>query len=207
MADTKISALTAVSAPALTDEFAVNQGGTSKKVSLDTLAQFADANYFCILDADYTLTSTTSAQKLFNKSTNGALTIPTGLFWFECMFQITGMSSTSGNGVFQFGGTATLANPRLLNSSGLDNTTQPTGAALGGAFVQGGTTFTTNTVTAATGTAVGILVTGIFACSSGGTLIPEFALTTAAAAVVKSGSFFILNKIGASTDTTRGSWS
>jgi hypothetical protein len=39
MADTKISALTAVTTPATTDEFAVNQGGTSKKM---TLAQIED---------------------------------------------------------------------------------------------------------------------------------------------------------------------
>ena len=207
MADTKISALAAVTAPASTDEFAVNQGGTSKKVTLDTLSQFAAANIFCLLSADYTLTSSTSAQKLFNTTTNGAVTIGAGLYWFECMFEITSMSATSGNGVFQFGGTATLANPRLINSTGLDSTTLVTGAALGGAFVQGGTTFTTSIVTASTGTALGVLVTGIFACTAGGTLIPQFALTTAAAAIVKAGSFFILNKIGGATDTTRGSWS
>lgn len=40
MADTKISALTAVTTPAATDEFAVNQGGTSKKM---TLAQIKTA--------------------------------------------------------------------------------------------------------------------------------------------------------------------
>lgn len=34
MADTKISALTAVVTPATTDEFAVNQGGTSKRMTL-----------------------------------------------------------------------------------------------------------------------------------------------------------------------------
>lgn len=34
MADTKVSALTAVATPALTDEFPVNQAGTSKKITL-----------------------------------------------------------------------------------------------------------------------------------------------------------------------------
>jgi hypothetical protein len=207
VADTKISALSAVTAPALNDEFPVNQGGTSKKVSLDTLAQFAAANYFCLLSADYTLTSTTSAQKLFNTTANGALTQGTGLFIFECMFQITGMSGTSGNGVFQFGGTATLANPRLVGAFGLDNTTQVTGAALGGSFVQGGIAATTNIVTAATGTAMSVFIRGLMAITSGGTVIPQIALTTAAAAVVKAGSYIEFEKIGASTDTTRGSWS
>jgi hypothetical protein len=37
MADTKISGLTAVTTPAQTDEFAVNQGGTSKKETLDQI--------------------------------------------------------------------------------------------------------------------------------------------------------------------------
>jgi hypothetical protein len=40
VADTKISALTAVGTPALTDQFAVNQGGTSKR---ETLQQIHDA--------------------------------------------------------------------------------------------------------------------------------------------------------------------
>ena len=41
MADTKVSALTAVTTPAVTDEFGVNQGGTSKKITLGQVASFA----------------------------------------------------------------------------------------------------------------------------------------------------------------------
>src|SRR6188472_3791015 len=40
MADTKVSALTAVGTPAGTDEFPVNQGGTSKKMSLTQIGTF-----------------------------------------------------------------------------------------------------------------------------------------------------------------------
>jgi len=40
MADTKISALTAVVTPALTDEFPVNQGGASKKITLEQVSGF-----------------------------------------------------------------------------------------------------------------------------------------------------------------------
>lgn len=40
MADTKISALTAVSTPAGTDEFAVNQSSTSKKATLDQIKTY-----------------------------------------------------------------------------------------------------------------------------------------------------------------------
>ena len=40
MADTKISALSAVATPAGTDELAVNQGGTSKKLTLEQVATY-----------------------------------------------------------------------------------------------------------------------------------------------------------------------
>jgi hypothetical protein len=42
MADTKISALTAVTVPASGDEFAVNQGGTSKKITLAQINAYTD---------------------------------------------------------------------------------------------------------------------------------------------------------------------
>jgi len=41
MADTKISDLTAVTTPAGTDEFAVNQAGTSKKMTLNQIQSFS----------------------------------------------------------------------------------------------------------------------------------------------------------------------
>lgn len=42
MADAKISALTAVSTPAGTDEFPVNQGGTTKKITLAQINGYTD---------------------------------------------------------------------------------------------------------------------------------------------------------------------
>lgn len=66
MADTKISGLTAVTTPAGTDEFAVNQGGVSKKVTLaQILTNDAHAGY-----SDYTAIS--------NPATPSA---GTGRFW------------------------------------------------------------------------------------------------------------------------------
>jgi hypothetical protein len=208
VADSKISALTEATSPALTDEFPVNQGGTSKRMLLSTVSRFAAANAMCVLTADYTLTSQTAAQKLFNASTNGAVTLPVGLYYFEAVIQLTGMSGTSGNARFDFGGTAVLANPRLVSAIGMDSTSPATGAAVGGSFVQGGIIATTNIVTAATGTALSVQILGIFAITTAGTVIPQISLTTASAAVVKAGSFILFNQIGASsTDNLRGSWS
>src|SRR5690606_10972430 len=65
----------------------------------------------CRLDADYTLTSQTAAQKLFNTTANGALTLTTGVYRFESLLFLTSMSATSGNADLSIlgAGTATLA--------------------------------------------------------------------------------------------------
>lgn len=61
MADTKISALTAVTTPAGTDEFAVNQGGTSKKLTLAQVKAFASPDTYTTLTSTQAFTSTTAA--------------------------------------------------------------------------------------------------------------------------------------------------
>lgn len=45
MADTKVSALTAVTTPAGTDEFPVNQAGTSKKMTLAQINDYTDQEF------------------------------------------------------------------------------------------------------------------------------------------------------------------
>jgi len=61
-----------------------------------------------MLTANYTLTSQTAAQKLFNNTANGALTLPTGVYRFKTFVHILTMSATSGNGAFSFAGTAVM---------------------------------------------------------------------------------------------------
>jgi hypothetical protein len=204
MADTKISALPADTYLDGSEEFPLEVGGTTYKV---TAAQIA-AGQFCRLNADYTLTSQTAAQKLFNASTNGALTLPVGTYELEAVITITGMSATSGNGAFGLlgAGTAVLANQEI-SAVGLDATTQVTGVANGGGVLNQVSAFTTNTVTAATGTAMGFTLKGMFDVTTAGTIIPSIALVTAAAAVVKKGSFFKVRKIAAAAVVTLGNWS
>jgi hypothetical protein len=57
-----------------------------------------------LLQANYTLTSVTTAQKLFNWSTNGALTLAAGTYRFTCSQLITSMSTTSGSAKFDLKG-------------------------------------------------------------------------------------------------------
>jgi hypothetical protein len=63
VADSKISALTAVTVPAGTDEFAVNQGGTSKKMTLTQIAAASPGHEFDYVEftSPVTVTSTTEA--------------------------------------------------------------------------------------------------------------------------------------------------
>lgn len=209
MADTKLSALSAASALDGSELVYLAQGSSSVKETLAGIAQFDAASGFCYLNADYTLTSTTSSQKLFNTTTNGTLTLPqTGLYLLRAMIYLTTMSATSGNGVFSIigAGSATLAG-QLMQAVGIDATTPATAATQTGATVQGANAFTTNMHTAGTGTAMASAITGIFKCTATGTIIPSIALTTANAAVVKAGSWITIENIADASVYTRGSWS
>ena len=62
------------------------------------------------LGTPYTLTSQTAAQKLFNATANGAVTLPTGTFEFVCFFSLSSMSASSGSFGFALtAGTALIA--------------------------------------------------------------------------------------------------
>lgn len=189
----------------------VNFSAGTKDVWCDVAASYLmGQSHFCYLNADYTLTSTTASQKLFNTTANGTLTLPeTGLYAVEGQIYIDTMSATSGNGAVSIigAGTATLSG-QLLAAVGVDNSS-PTAASgsAGYNFALAASAFTTNTVTAQTGTAMGATINGIFKCTATGTLIPSIALVTAAAAVVKAGSWIRLSKLAPPSSYTQGNWS
>lgn len=162
--------------------------------------------YIARLLSNYTLTSNTNSQKAFNVPANGALTLPSNTSWeFECLLLVDTMSATSGNFGFDIlgAGTATISN-QIWSAHGLDATTQTTGAALGGSSNVAANTG--DIVTAGTGTAVHVLIKGMFSVTTGGSIIPSVKLTTAASAVVKVGSYFRASRIGLDTMTTQGPW-
>lgn len=178
---------------------AVDEGGNVAIIS---------AEQFVALTATYTLTSTTSSQKLFNTSTNGALTVLASTsYFFESLFSLSSMSATSGNGKFDLlgGGTAAFTSS-AFHVVGQDSTTPGTAGALSGSFTA--TSITSgDAVTAATNTGEYFWVNGIFRVNTGGTIIPSVALTTAAAAVVGVNSYFRCWPIGTNTVTNVGAWS
>lgn len=157
-----------------------------------------------VLEADYTLTSTTNAQKLFNWSTNGALTLAAGRYSFACLLHIDTMSATSNNARFGVvgGGTATVSGV-LYQVSGVDSST-PTATVT----LTGSTSATAdsngNMVSAATGTGLSARIAGGFTVTEAGTIVPSIQLANAAAAVVKAGSYFECARIG--DGATNGAW-
>jgi len=157
-------------------------------------------------DATRTFTSNTNQQAIFNSPTNGRLTLETGVYEFECLVSMDTMSATSGNGKFSLlgAGTATLA-AILYLTNGIDAALD-TITAVSGVVEVTSTVAATNMATAAVGTVFTFWVKGTFEVSSGGTLIPSFAQTTAAAAVVKIGSFFKCRRMGSTSLVSVGQW-
>lgn len=161
------------------------------------------SQYAIFNNTTYTLTSTTSAQKLFNTSTNGAITLPTGIFEFECYHYLTNLSSTSGT--ISFGlvvGTATFTTFFTVNL---------TRSLVGSTSTLISQSFNATGVTASgsSGTATGatVFVKGTIRVTVAGTIIPSVAMSQASAAVVNSGSYFKVTQIANTSNQTIGNWS
>lgn len=160
--------------------------------------------HFIRCDSAETLTSTTSAQAIFDSPTNGQITLETGTYLFELLVLFTGMSATTGNGQILFGGTGTFGT-WLWAHYAIDNNSGTALLDLDNAF---NVTNATASLAAATGTGTTLRVDarGTFECTSAGTLIPQIALTTAAAATVAAGSYFLLRRIGSTSVVSVGQW-
>jgi hypothetical protein len=161
---------------------------------------------WCMLTADYALTNSVAEQKLFNTTTNGTLTLPTGVYEFEAFIYLTGMSATSGNFAFDPVGAGTAVTDRWgYQAFGVDNTSPLNVAARGGSASVTQQSVA-SIVTAATGTGAVATVLGMFRVSTGGTIIPSITLVTASAATAKAGTHFKIKKVGESSETSVGAW-
>lgn len=163
---------------------------------------------FIRLDADYTLTSTTSAQKIFDTTTNGRLTLTTGVYRFRAVLMVTGMSATSGNADFNLlgAGTATLAG-QIASVVGREASANAAGGTLTGSMILGQNGIGNDNLTSATTATMQLMVDGMFKCTVAGTIIPSLALTTAAAAVMKAGSFMEVSRVADLGTNSTAAWS
>ena len=156
---------------------------------------------FILQTSNYTLTSTTSAQQLFNATTNGAVTLPTGTYEFECQFNLSSMSATSGSFGFALGGSASISQYWTANATKTAFAT-PTAATIS-YNVAANTSIATATTTT-TGFAV---IQGYITVAGGGTIVPQVSLGVAATALVGPGSFFRIRPLGTNTVSRVGNWS
>ena len=158
-------------------------------------------------DATRTFTSNTSQQAIFTSPTNGRLTLETGTYLFEGLIAMTGMSATTGNGKFSLnnGGTATLG-AIIWRGTGNDLASNGTAAAAGSNWSVVATQTAANIATAGAATELAFTIEGTFEVTGEGTIIPSFAQTTAAAAVVSIGSYLCFNRIGSTSVVSIGQW-
>jgi hypothetical protein len=159
-----------------------------------------------MLTADYTLTNTTSEQKLFDSPANGTLTLPSGVYEFEAFIYITTMSASSGNAAFDPIGAGTAVADRFgYHISGSDNS-----GPLNSATRTGSSSVTQQSQASMLSAGVGVAMTahiaGMFRISTGGTIIPSVSLVDAAAAVSKAGQYFKIKKVGETGETYVGAW-
>ena len=168
--------------------------------------QVIDCEQLITLTTAYTTAGgTTALQKLFNSPTNGTLTVAGNTsYFFECFFTLSSMSATSGTFSFGLGGTATYTRV-LYNVTGLKTTAITAQAAITSIY----TVATSSVVGGAANTStLGFAyVKGKIVIGTGGTIIPSFATSVAAASVVGNDSYFRITPIGLNTVQSVGQWS
>lgn len=159
-----------------------------------------------ILNATRTFTNNTSAQAIFNATTNGAVTLaPLTLYEFEMLVAATGFSASAHTINLSFGGTATFTSIGYNYRSQAGSTLAGPTAELSG-FVAAATA--TAIIASVSTTGLLLHVRGIMRINAGGTVIPQLTqVTSSAAAVVQVNSFFRCRPLGSNTLTDVGSWS
>lgn len=162
-------------------------------------------NHFIRADSSRSLPNDTNENAIFNSPTNGRITLETGLYKFEALIAVTGMSATSGNALIDWlgAGTATVGT-WLWMYYGKDGT-NATVAALNGA-VRITQDSAASIQTAGTSTQMCTFAQGTFEVTSAGTMIPSIDLVTANAATLAAGSYFMVQRIGSTTAVSVGQW-
>lgn len=216
MADSKISALTAVTTPASTDEFAVNQGGTSKKVALSTLITFfqsilsggsgnanlnVGAETWQVLSANATANSTTTIATVMTTSS-----IPAGTYWFRYdIIAQSGATTTAHKFSVNFSGTVTrilyhLFFPSAGVTASTGSISQNANTTTGNVWAHESTR--TNNTTLGPGTDVDAansdvhyVIEGILVCSTSGNLTLGHASEVAASSQVMAGTMLYLKRV------------
>lgn len=210
MADTKISALTAAAAAAGANQFAINEGGASKRVDLDQIATYLQTigmPRVKVLGSDHAISSTTATEV-----TDLQQTLEAGIYCFD--YRLIVQSATTSVGPFfgvNFTGTVDKFNYWLEYAdatSALSAGAGPMDNVFGLATGQFGMIMPQNaehTTTAPTGTTSGVaaadadilcIIRGIVVVTVSGDLELWHKSETATSTTVESGSSAVVIRTG-----------
>jgi len=181
--------------------------------SVASSRQVAVTEQFQSLTADYTLTDSASAQKAFNASTNGALTVAASTAYdVDAVYYGTNTGTTSHTWGVLFAGAATITAAGTNLFVQAYTATSNALTAVSGIYIVGAAISSVTAVTAASTSAtenVVIKIRGRININGGGTLIPQvkFSAQPNGTEKVLAGSFIRLWPVGAGTVTNVGNWS
>ena len=172
--------------------------------ALASTRQVWDCEQFCTLTGAYTLVNQTAAQKIFNSSSTGAVTLGGNTtYFFNCIFSLTGLSGSSHDIGFAFGGTATITRQAWTAIAA-----QATLTTANTAQITYNTAANTGIVTSSVTTTAVVQLYGKLVIATSGTVIPQVSqATNATSAIVGIDSFFRIWPVGSNTVQTVGNWS
>jgi hypothetical protein len=163
------------------------------------------SDQLAFLNTAYPLVSQIAAQKAFNSTANGQVSLVAGTHEFECLLNLSGMSATSGSFGFALTGGATFT--QQWHAMAIKAAALATAATWQQSF---NTAANTTLATASTATVGFAFIRGRLNVTVSGTVIPQVSLTVAAAANVGAGSYFKVGALGSGSGTTNivvGTWS
>ena len=161
------------------------------------------------LSADYTLSDVNTAQKAFNGTANGTITLPgSSAYILEADYTLTNTGTTSHTWAVLFGGTATLTSGRI-QAIALSGTSSAMASANIGHTTTPGTAFVVTAASTSATENVNILLKGVVRINAGGTFIPQVQLSAATGGTEKmlANSYFKLTPFGPNTAVSLGPWS
>lgn len=169
----------------------------------------APSMHVMLLTADYTLSDIPSAQKAFNGSTNGAITVGAATsYMFEAVYLITNTGTTSHTWAVLFGGTATLTSGAML-AQGVTNTSSAVAAVSQGYTTDLTTAYVVTSASTSATENVTVKLSGIVRINAAGTFIPQVKASAQPNGTEKmlANSFFRMWPVGINTVASVGNWS
>ena len=178
------------------------QGGAPEPAALGVIGIYQDANF--------TGSNSSSAQKLFNESSNGAATVASDTTYeINAAIHIDTTGTTPRTFSLGFGGTATLASIGYFASAGFSTTGHEPGGSI--ASIGWINTEAQQQIVGNSGANAGhysVQIKGLVRVTTGGTFIPQYKWSVApgAAGVTRANSFLTLTPVGDAAVTTVGAW-